>query len=253
MTNTQIARRIKSICKDKKIAVSTMLKDCGINQTYLYAMENRDKSPSHEKLSQIADYLNVSVDYLLGRPLQPSSAPVSALKSKLDTNYSKLNQDGKNALVALSDDMVAGGRYKQEGHAPILELIEHAKFYEIPLLGDIACGSPILAEQNFLGTVKVDARFRVDFALICKGDSMINARIYNGDTVYIRQQPDVENGEIAAVLIDNEATLKRVYKFEDYIELRPENTNYDVLKYAKENASYIKILGKAVAFLSVVR
>lgn len=82
---------------------------------------------------------------------------------------------------------------------------------------------------------------------------MIFARIFDGDIVFIRQQSDVENGEIAAVLIDNEATLKRVYKYPNRIELRPENPTYAPLNFEGDAAASVRILGKAVAFISTVR
>lgn len=123
----------------------------------------------------------------------------------------------------------------------------------IPLLGTIACGEPILATENIDGFVSADENITADFALKCKGDSMINARIFDGDIVYIRQQADVENGEIAAVLIGEDATLKRVHKYENKIVLSPANPMYDDLIYSGERLNEIKILGKAVAFTSVVR
>lgn len=97
------------------------------------------------------------------------------------------------------------------------------KMRKIPLLGEIACGEPILAAENLEGEVDIPEDVHADFALRCKGDSMINARIFDGDIVYIRQQPTVDTGEIAAVLIDDEATLKRVRLFDDHIVLEPEN------------------------------
>lgn len=123
----------------------------------------------------------------------------------------------------------------------------------IPLLGDIACGEPILAEENIDDYIKIDKDIPADFALRCKGDSMINARIFDGDIVYIRQQPDVENGEIAAVLIDNEATLKRVYKYPHRIELRAENPTVKTFEFSDDEMNNIHILGKAVAFTSIIR
>lgn len=119
-----------------------------------------------------------------------------------------------------------------------------------PRLGTIACGEPILAEENLDGYDDVPDDIKCDFTLLCQGDSMINARINNGDIVYIRQQPTVDNGEIAAVLIDNEATLKRVYLYDDKIVLQPENTRYAPLVYSKEEMNDIKIIGKAVGFTS---
>lgn len=96
----------------------------------------------------------------------------------------------------------------------------------VPIVGRIACGTPILAEQNIEGSACVPARWRATFSLICKGGSMA-PRIQDGDLVAIRKQPEVENGEIAAVRIGEEATLKRVYKREGFLELRPENSNYE--------------------------
>ncbi|MBP3554015.1 MAG: helix-turn-helix domain-containing protein [Clostridia bacterium] len=127
------------------------------------------------------------------------------------------------------------------------------KFKKIPLLGTIACGEPILAEENVDGYVRCPEDVDADFGLRCKGDSMIGARIHDGDIVYIRQQPDIENGEIAAVLIDDEATLKRVYKSGDSIILQPENPAYAPRVFVREEINQIRILGKAVCFLSRVK
>lgn len=132
-------------------------------------------------------------------------------------------------------------------------IIPLPKMKKIPLLGTIACGEPILANENIEALINADENLNADFALRCKGDSMINARIFDGDFVYIREQPDVEDGEIAAVLIGEEATLKRVYKYPSKIVLRPENPLYDDMIYSKEEMNEVRILGKAVAFLSAVR
>jgi len=124
---------------------------------------------------------------------------------------------------------------------------------KIPLVGAIACGGPILANENIEEYINIPKDLAGDFALICKGDSMINARIFDGDIVYIRQQDTVENGEIAAVLIDSEATLKRVKIYKDHIILEPENPMYKPLTYWNEEMNTVRILGKAVAFTSTVR
>lgn len=127
------------------------------------------------------------------------------------------------------------------------------KTKKVPLLGAIACGDPITAVENIDSYVEVPEWISADFALTCKGDSMVDARIFEGDTVYIREQPEVENGEIAAVLIDDEATLKRVYYQKNKIILQPENKNYEPLVYVGEEILDVRILGKAVYFLSRVR
>jgi len=122
--------------------------------------------------------------------------------------------------------------------------LEHKK---IPLIGTIAAGLPLLAEENIEDYFIVDSKVESSFALRVKGDSMINANIRNGDIVFIREQPDVENGEIAAVLVDNEATLKRVYKADGSLILQPENDDYKPLVL---NGGNVKILGKMLALLS---
>ena len=123
----------------------------------------------------------------------------------------------------------------------------------LPLVGEIACGEPILADQNIEEYLKVDADMPVDFALRCKGDSMINARIFDGDIVYLRSQSDVDDGDIAAVVIEDEATLKKVKKLPGKIVLSPCNPLYDDLIYQGEELETIRIIGKAIAFTSFVK
>ncbi len=118
----------------------------------------------------------------------------------------------------------------------------------IPLVGDIACGTPVLAEQNIEEYIDLPEHIKADFALRCHGDSMIGADIHDGDIVYIRQQPEVRSGQIAAVLIDDEATLKRVYINGKTVILQPENPAYSPLAYSGEDAAGLRILGLAVAF-----
>ena len=124
------------------------------------------------------------------------------------------------------------------------------KMVKKPRLGTIACGEPILAVENIEDYDDVPDDIKCDFTLICKGDSMINARINDGDIVYIRKQEQVDNGEIAAVLIDNEATLKRVYVYSNKVVLQPENPKYEPFVYVGEEMNEIRIIGKAAGFTS---
>ena len=117
-----------------------------------------------------------------------------------------------------------------------------------PLVGSIACGEPITAEQNIEDYVDVPETVRCDFCLRCKGDSMIDAHIEDGDIVYIRIQPEVEDGEIAAVRIGDEATLKRVFYDGQSITLMPCNSTYRPKTYSGEELNDIHIEGKAVGF-----
>lgn len=125
--------------------------------------------------------------------------------------------------------------------------------YTVPLLGEIACGKPILAVEDTDETVDVPSWVHADFALKCKGDSMINARIFDGDTVYIQRTPQVETGQIAAVRIGQEATLKKVYYTGSRITLRAANPLYEDLVYEESQLDEVEILGKAVAFTSMIR
>lgn len=124
-----------------------------------------------------------------------------------------------------------------------------------PLLGNIACGKPILATEEVELYVEAGADIKADFCLRAKGDSMIGARIYDGDIVFIRKQEIVDDGEIAAVIIDDEATLKRVnyYPEKNLLILKAENSKYEDLIYTGEELNHIRILGKAVAFQSDIR
>lgn len=115
----------------------------------------------------------------------------------------------------------------------------------IPRVGQIACGTPILAEENVETYDEVPSDWHADFTLLCKGDSM-EPKIKDGDVVAIHCQPMVENGEIAAVLIDCEATLKRVFLFDDHIELRAENPAFATIIRIGEAMNDITIEGKAV-------
>lgn len=121
----------------------------------------------------------------------------------------------------------------------------------VPILGTIACGDPVPADQVYED--EVNGPIDADFALRVRGDSMINARIYPGDLVFIRRQPDVDNGEIAAVLIESEATLKRVFKYPGRVELRPENPLYDVIRYEGDELADLQILGKALSVFGEVK
>lgn len=124
---------------------------------------------------------------------------------------------------------------------------------EWPVLGATACGTPLHREM-LDETVLAPDDIKADVVFRCIGDSMINARIFDGDAVFIRLQPEVENGQIAVVRIEDEYTLKRVYVWEDYVELRAENPKFSaiILRGAELATDRFEIVGLAVAFLSTV-
>lgn len=207
--------RLKQLRKELNKSMADVARDLNIPYTTYVNYEKEAREPNSETLIALADYFHCSVDFLICRS-----------DERINTNKIDISN--------------------------IKNIEPLPKMKKVPLLGTIACGEPILAEENIEDYINMPEDTKGTFALRCKGDSMINARIFDGDIVYIREQPDVENGEIAAVLIDNEATLKRVYKYENRIELRPENPTFKVLNYENEELNNIRIIGKAVGFYSRV-
>lgn len=128
-----------------------------------------------------------------------------------------------------------------------------ANVKRIPVLGEVAAGEPIYAAEQYGEYVEIgDDGIRVDFCVRARGDSMIEARIHDGDLVFVRRQPTVENGEIAVVLIDDEAVLKRVYVTDGGVILQSENPKYAPIYVTKEHNRDVRILGKAVMFQSML-
>ena len=169
-------------------------------------------------------------------------------------NYEKgVREPSSEVLIKIADyygttvDFLIG---RSDGSSvfDIPNIIPVPKMRKIPLLGTIACGEPILAAENIEDEVDIPENIHADFALRCKGDSMVGAEIYDGDIVYIRQQPTVLNGQIAAVLIEDEATLKRFYYNETAgrVTLNAENPDFEPLVYTGEEINHIRILGRAV-------
>ena len=135
------------------------------------------------------------------------------------------------------------------------EKTEGTKFKALPVVGEIACGAPVFVNEEDDGLVITDIDTDADFCLIAKGDSMKDARICNGDTVFIKKTDVVANGDIAAVVINDEATLKRVYYYpeSEKLMLIPENNSYEPLVFVGEDLEKIHIIGKAIAFKSDIK
>lgn len=125
--------------------------------------------------------------------------------------------------------------------------IEMPEMVQVPLIGSIACGTPITAEQNVKSYIGVPAAWHADFALECHGDSMAPT-ICDGDVVCIRSQPEVEQGQIAAVRIGEEATLKHCYYQNGTLTLMPANAAYAPMVYTGPELNDVQIEGKAVGW-----
>ena len=141
---------------------------------------------------------------------------------------------------AMQDDAMAFNR----------EDIVYRPRKRVPILGEIAAGMPMYAEEEYGEYAECDGNMQSDFALRVHGDSMVGARLTDGDIVFIRAQEDVDDGQIAAVAIDQSVTLKRVYHISGGVQLLSENPKYAPMLYTEENSDSIRILGVAVAFQS---
>lgn len=202
--------RIKEIRKSKKITAKELAVNVNVAESTMSLYENGKREPDYKTLLNIAQYLDVSVDYLLGKESDASA------DYQLPSNVRPITTK------------------------------------RFPMLGEIACGEPIFANENHEAYIDASADIQADFCLTAKGDSMIGARIHDGDVVFIKSQPMVNNGEIAAVIIDDEATLKRWYYYPEKgkLVLNPENPAYEPLVYVGEELNAIRCLGKAVCFMS---
>ena len=206
----------------------------------------------YEKIKQRRMELNLSQEELADMTGYTSRSSIAKIeKGLVDLSQSKITLFAK----ALNTTTAYLMGWEDEGDLPPYPNIMPIKTKKFPLLGEIACGEPIFATEDRESYIEAGADIKADFCLKAKGDSMINARIMDGDIVFIRKQPTVNNGQIAAVIIEDEATLKKVYYYPEKAKLilQAENTNYEPLVYIGEELNQIRIIGLAVAFQSDVR
>ena len=173
-----------------------------------------------------------------------------AWKAKQDTIYSlaQVLRVSEAWLMGYDVDMKPSENKNNKLVPPGFEPMP--KMVKRPLVGNIACGEPIIAEENIEDYIDVPENVHCDFCLRCQGDSMIEAGIHNNDIVYIHIQPQVENGQIAAVRIGGEATLKRVFwdEKQQILQLNPANSSMAPLVYSGEALDDIQIEGLAVGY-----
>lgn len=187
-------------------------------------------------LLEIADKMNVSEATVQ----RWESGNIKSLRQGRISQLAEILQVSPATLMGWNNDI-------PDGFLPL------PKMKKVPRLGVISCGEPIDSEENFDGYDDVPENIACDFTLKCEGDSMIGARINDGDLVYIRRQPIVNNGQIAAVLIDGtEKLLKRVYISADSVILQAENPAYPPKVFSKEDMNRVSIIGRAVGFTSVL-
>ena len=207
--------RLEEAISLRDLSPAELSRISGVNEGSISQYRSGAYKASQRSLEKLSKALNVSIPWLMGADVPMESSDSS------DLNFMP-------NMISL-------------------------KTKKLPLVGQIACGMPILAEDNISRYIDVLDSVRADFCLECKGDSMTGARINDGDIVCIRLQPEVEPGQIAAVRIGDEATLKRVYYYPDKLVLQAENPAYPPQVYTDQDLEDIAIIGKAVAFVSLVK
>ena len=204
-------------------------------------------SDIYERIKSRREELGLTTDELAQRMGYKTRSSITKIETgKADIPQSKVKAFARalqttTAYLMGDDDAREARPTIPAGFEPLPEMAM------VPLVGTIACGTPILAEQNVEARIGVPAAWRADFALTCKGDSMA-PRYLDGDIVCIRCQPQAENGQIAAVLIGEEATLKRFYQNGDTVTLQAENPAYSPLVYRGEELNEIRVEGRVVGF-----
>lgn len=205
----------------------------GFNLTFSRNLK-RLLNKTNKNQSELADYLGVS-NQTITNYIKGYNAP---RMDKVDKIANFFNVDRDELLSDIDLSTING-------------IIPIKKTRKIPILGTIACGSPIWAEENFDGFFVADENVTGDFVLRCQGDSMIDADIYDGDLVFLKKTPDVDSGKIAAVLIGDNATLKRVIKTEDKVFLQPANKDYPPIVLNEDMD--VTILGEAVGVYHYIK
>ncbi|MCI9271804.1 MAG: helix-turn-helix domain-containing protein [Dorea sp.] len=190
--------------------------------------------------------------YKVAKEAGVTQTALSNWKSGRSTPATKTLQKIADYFGVTIDFLMTGENETQ----PTLSNIYPIELKRFPLLGNIACGIPKYTNEDRESYVMAGTDIKADFCLRASGDSMVNARILDGDIVFIRKQDMVENGEIAAVVVNNEseATLKRLYYYKERatLILKAENPAYEDLIFQNEELNEVHILGKAVAFQSDV-
>ena len=192
-------------------------------------MEEMDIKPS--ELSKLTGIDKSSISRYLKGDYVPKQLKVTILADALHVNAGWL---------------FSGVQQKETDYSNIKNIVP-LELKKVPLLGTIAAGKPILCDEHIELLLPCDANLNADFALRVHGDSMIDVSYFDGDIVFIHQQPVVEDGQIAAVRIDDSATLKRFYKIPGGCMLLPENAKYKAMTFTSENCDDIAIIGIPVA------
>ncbi|MCQ2430381.1 MAG: helix-turn-helix domain-containing protein [Clostridia bacterium] len=218
------AARLRQAMENSGLRANQVADRTGLSKARISQYVNGRYTPKWDGICRLAEVLSVSPAWLMG---EDGASDVQDLPSGRD---------------------LPAGRELPAG-------VRRLDLRSYPMLGAIACGAPIFAYEDGDTTYVTAADTNADFCLIAKGDSMVDARIFDGDEVFIQQTDYVDNGEIAAVAVDDEATLKRVFYYpgENKLVLVPENPAYHPMTFSGEDLNHVHILGRAVAVQSKLK
>lgn len=196
-------------------------------------------------LEQVGDYVGVSKATVL----KWESGMIKNMRRDKIVKLAEILGTSPGDLLGWTDNN------KSESLFDIVPGLIPIKRKSFPLLGEVACGEPTYAEEQHETMIESTETIDADFCLRAKGDSMAGAQINDGDIVFIKQMPMVDNGDIAAVLIGDETTLKRVdYDPDNFrLVLWPENPAYRPLIYQGDELNQVRILGRAVMIQKIIR
>ena len=207
---------------------------------------------THEVIKQLREQRGMSQDALAEKVGYKDRSSIAKVEAGLvDLSQSKIAAFAKALgvspaiLIGVGEDSVLGSKDDLPSN------LIPARFRQAPLVGEIACGTPILAEQNIIDYIDVPEHIQCDFALKCRGNSMIDLGVKDGDVVYIRSQPEVQNGQVAAVIVDgaeSEATLKKFFRYDNHVMLIPANSEEAPFAFYGEEMSRVHVQGLAVGF-----
>lgn len=216
--NADIKDRLTSALRIRNMTPKELSNKTNIPKSSISQYMSGYAKPKDERLYLMSQALNVDPTWLLGYDVEMENNETKAEPTETVDNIYKLDK------------------------------------IKLPFLGKVACGEPIFADEDRESYIMIGTDIGADFCLQCQGDSMINARIHDGDIVFVKKTDIVENGEIAVVIIDDEATLKRFfyYREQNLVILKPENPKYQDIILTGEQLEQVKVIGRAVAFQSDV-
>lgn len=213
--------RLNLALSTKRVTAAELSRRTGISKGSISQYKNGVVNPKQDRIYLIANALGISEAWLMGYDV-----PMS--KSEAASNPQSSESALPNGVIPAPD--VSGMK-------------------KIPVLGSSACGTPIEAVRSY-NYVEVDSALRADFALIAEGKSMTGAGILDGSMVFFQETPNVDNGQIAAVTVDNATTIKRFYKYPGLVILKACNPDFEDQEYTGDELENIHIFGKAVACLT---